>query len=321
MLIAVAALAIGAPFPFDVLTGPDGKPLSAAWYRGKYVAVLTGFDSEPALLAQFSGVTSEEKPLAVIPAYKSPKAGAVSLKAGALPPRALVLANPSGLVVKWWGSPTPASLREWLEGSSLPPGAEAPDPYNCLRVIPALPMPNSWWELIAQAALLLSPPRSEAPKTSVGYLTLFLSSTGAADKIYEDRIAGIAAKCKEAGIPALAVFSGYGESVASVFAFANRVGLRAALDPGCAIADAYRATRTPEAFLLDKNRRVVYAGAIDSATWETSDTTPYLSNAISSLARGEKPKVAQTMPFGGVIRRGDAGQVTSLRSTVRPRSG
>jgi thiol-disulfide isomerase/thioredoxin len=71
-----------------------------------------------------------------------------------------------------------------------------------------------------------------------------------------------------------------------------------------AVAKAYGAARTPEAFLLDKDLKVVYAGRIDDNT-EVKDVKVHdLRNAMTKLVAGQAaeidPKV--TAAFGCTIK-------------------
>lgn len=75
------------------------------------------------------------------------------------------------------------------------------------------------------------------------------------------------------------------------------------VDVNSAMADAFGATRTPEAFLFDKNLKLVYRGAF------TDDTDPkmakvfYLKDAVSSLRDGKEIPVSTTKSVGCTIKR------------------
>lgn len=70
------------------------------------------------------------------------------------------------------------------------------------------------------------------------------------------------------------------------------------------IAKAYGAARTPEAFLLDKDGKVVYTGRIDDNTEAKEVKTHDLQNAMTKLVEGKAseidPKV--TAAFGCTIK-------------------
>ncbi|MBI2069754.1 MAG: thioredoxin family protein [Elusimicrobia bacterium] len=69
------------------------------------------------------------------------------------------------------------------------------------------------------------------------------------------------------------------------------------------IAKAYGASRTPHVFLLDQDRRIRYAGAIDD-NWENPAKAkkPYLAQAIEALLAGQKPQQTETFPVGCTIK-------------------
>lgn len=68
------------------------------------------------------------------------------------------------------------------------------------------------------------------------------------------------------------------------------------------IAREYGASTTPEFFVLNKERRVVYMGALDDRTKEEEVTVSYLGRAIEASLKGEKIDKAETLPRGCKIR-------------------
>ena len=68
------------------------------------------------------------------------------------------------------------------------------------------------------------------------------------------------------------------------------------------IARAYGAAFTPEFFLLDEQRRVVYMGAMDDNSNPSLVKTRFLEQAIEAALAGEKPEVKETVAIGCRIR-------------------
>lgn len=68
------------------------------------------------------------------------------------------------------------------------------------------------------------------------------------------------------------------------------------------IAKEYGASRTPEFFVLNKKRQVVYMGAFDDNTDATKVTKHYVDDAIQATLKGERPAVVETVPIGCSIR-------------------
>jgi peroxiredoxin len=67
--------------------------------------------------------------------------------------------------------------------------------------------------------------------------------------------------------------------------------------------NAYGAERTPEVFLFDRDRRLVYHGAIDDSREEDEVTQRYLRDAIEAVLAGEEPPVGDTPPVGCTVKR------------------
>jgi peroxiredoxin len=68
------------------------------------------------------------------------------------------------------------------------------------------------------------------------------------------------------------------------------------------IARDYGATHTPEFFVLDRDRRVAYMGAMDDAGRAESVKSRHLEAAVQAALKGEKPAVAETLARGCLIR-------------------
>ena len=73
-------------------------------------------------------------------------------------------------------------------------------------------------------------------------------------------------------------------------------------DPSQAIAKKFGATTTPEFFVLDKARKVIYMGALDDKLDPDEATTNHLVEALA-VARGAKKQIeGETLPRGCKIR-------------------
>ncbi len=73
-------------------------------------------------------------------------------------------------------------------------------------------------------------------------------------------------------------------------------------DESQAVADAYQPARTPEVFLFDADRRLVYHGAPDSNHQDPAGATPYLRQALDAVLAGEAPAVQETPAVGCTIK-------------------
>jgi peroxiredoxin len=69
-------------------------------------------------------------------------------------------------------------------------------------------------------------------------------------------------------------------------------------DADQSVARAYGPERTPEVFLFDRNRRLVYHGAIDDSREEDGVSERYVRDAIEALLADQDPPVSETPPVG-----------------------
>jgi peroxiredoxin len=64
------------------------------------------------------------------------------------------------------------------------------------------------------------------------------------------------------------------------------------------IGHDYGATCTPHVFVLDKDRKIAYMGAIDDSMDAKKVKTHFLTDALDSLLEGKEPPKAETKQFG-----------------------
>lgn len=68
------------------------------------------------------------------------------------------------------------------------------------------------------------------------------------------------------------------------------------------LGKAWGATRTPEFFVLDQERHVVYMGALDDDTDAEKATINYVNKAVEAALAGKQPEVQETVAIGCNIR-------------------
>jgi peroxiredoxin len=73
-------------------------------------------------------------------------------------------------------------------------------------------------------------------------------------------------------------------------------------DPGQSLARALGSERTPEVFLFDRERRLVYHGAIDDNRNVTAVSRTYLRDAIDAALAGGAPDPADTPAVGCTVK-------------------
>ncbi|HWP31167.1 MAG TPA: hypothetical protein VNK96_05525 [Fimbriimonadales bacterium] len=329
MLAITAGVILFALAPDVRFVATDGSAKSLSLWRGYYTLVVTGLnpreskdletirglaviepDDKKYALVCLTSATPEE--LSKIAEDARIRKGlffseeeafvALGVREGGEIRRKAILVNPRGYVVKIWdgmSSEFAQVFAEWISGSSLPIGAEAFDPRPLFF--------RSLWEDLNLAEFGIEYSWRK-PDEEKGLLVLFLSTTGSVDELYIERIRRIGEICKSKGVGVIGCFPNYDETPETVFFYAKNAKFEfpCAVDVGGCIADVYRATRTPEAFLLDSKGRVFYAGSIDSTTRADDRVVPYLERAIEALVGGKKPKPDKTIPFGTIIKRTEA---------------
>ncbi len=68
------------------------------------------------------------------------------------------------------------------------------------------------------------------------------------------------------------------------------------------VAKAYGATYTPEFFLLNSDRKVIYMGALDDKDDPDKVTTRFLEDALNAVESGKTPGRAETLARGCMVR-------------------
>ena len=125
---------------------------------------------------------------------------------------------------------------------------------------------------------------------------------------YEDRIIAFAKKysAADSGVSVVAINVNRIEED-SLPAMKKRAAKRKfpfmyLFDESQKIANDYGAIRTPEFFVLDKNRKIAYMGAFDDSTDASKVKKVYVEDAIAAVKSGKKPKVEETVAIGCRIR-------------------
>ncbi|WP_455363379.1 thioredoxin family protein [[Eubacterium] cellulosolvens] len=122
---------------------------------------------------------------------------------------------------------------------------------------------------------------------------------------YEDRMIAIQGDYKDRGVGLVAVNSNYDRDYPED-SYENMVK-RARMkefnfpyirDETQSLAKALSAVCTPEVFVFDIERRLVYHGRIDDNKDPDKVTTHDLRNALDAITTGKKPAVTETRPFG-----------------------
>jgi peroxiredoxin len=73
-------------------------------------------------------------------------------------------------------------------------------------------------------------------------------------------------------------------------------------DEDQSVARSLAAERTPEVFLFDRDRRLVYHGAIDDSRDDRAVSQNYLRDALDAVLSGEAPAVSETPAVGCTVK-------------------
>ena len=142
-----------------------------------------------------------------------------------------------------------------------------------------------------------------------GTLVIFSCNHCPFVKAWQGRIASIGNAAKAKGIGVIIVNpndpTDYPEdSYAEMQKRAKQLGFTSpyVVDATSDVARAFGATRTPEAFLFDKNGKLVYHGAIDDSREADQVTKHFLQDAIDATVTGKAVPVAETKFVGCTIK-------------------
>jgi len=148
-------------------------------------------------------------------------------------------------------------------------------------------------------------------KKANGTLLIFTSNTCPWVHAWEDRYNEVAQLAAANGVGVVYVNPNEatrkdGESMADMKKRHADLGyaFTYALDKDHRLADAYGATRTPHVYLLDKNDKLVFVGAIDDNSRDRSAVEKYfIKDALSQLSKGESITTPTSRALGCTIKR------------------
>jgi peroxiredoxin len=126
---------------------------------------------------------------------------------------------------------------------------------------------------------------------------------------WEDRMSAIQRDYADRGVRLVAINSNDAESYpADSFGAMKAHAAEKAFpfdylhDEDQSVAQVYGPERTPEVFLFDADRRLVYHGAIDDSRDEDAVSESYLRDAIDAVLEGRDPERSDTPPVGCSIK-------------------
>lgn len=141
-------------------------------------------------------------------------------------------------------------------------------------------------------------------KDAKGFIVAFTCNTCPVAQAYEDRIIEMHKKFAPKGYPVIAVMANTTSSGDNYEAMKQRAKDKQfpfayLLDEDQKTTLQYGATRTPEIYLVDKDLKVRYTGAIDDNVYDAGAVkTNYVETAIQALEKGQDPNPSFTKAVG-----------------------
>lgn len=138
-----------------------------------------------------------------------------------------------------------------------------------------------------------------------GVVLLFIATKCPVSNAYNERMEQLAHDFKSKGVNVIGINSNYTESIAEVKAHAGERHLTFTIlkDEGNKVADRLGATRTPEAYVLDANNKLVYHGRIDNSQRPDGVSSNDLRDALDELIAGKAITKTGGAAFGCTIKR------------------
>lgn len=148
-------------------------------------------------------------------------------------------------------------------------------------------------------------------KEAKGFIIIFDCNTCPYSKAYNERIIDLNEKYAAKGFPVITINAndGSGDSYEDMVRIANKKKYKFPYlyDETQTIAKTYGATNTPHVFVLNRDLKVSYIGAIDdNARNAESASKKYVENAVDALLTGKSVPVTKTKAVGCGIRWRDA---------------
>jgi len=138
-----------------------------------------------------------------------------------------------------------------------------------------------------------------------GVIVMFWSTECPNVQPYNDRINDFASHYSDKGFTVWAINSNSTESKENAAAHAkkNNYSFPMLKDENNVVADMFGATRTPEVYMIGKDRTILYHGRISNSKNKSEEISMDLKNAVDEAALGKEISVKETKFFGCTIKR------------------
>ena len=155
--------------------------------------------------------------------------------------------------------------------------------------------PKSTFQL---AALDLSQPAR-------GHVLVFLSARCPCSASHEKKLRELAHEFTPQGFTFTAIHSNSDEPEAFAREHFAKLDLGFPIreDAGSKLADALGALKTPHAYIISSDGRLLYQGGVDDSTIADNSKSQFLRDALTDLKQGREPQLAQARSLGCIIKR------------------
>lgn len=140
-----------------------------------------------------------------------------------------------------------------------------------------------------------------------GSVLIFIAVQCPVSNAYNERMAKLAQDYQSRGIAVIGINANVTESAGDVksHATAHNLNFPILKDTNDKIADKLGATRTPEAYLLDSNNKLLYHGRIDNSKELAGVSSNELRDALDAMLAGKPIAKPTAMAFGCSIKRAE----------------
>jgi peroxiredoxin len=138
-----------------------------------------------------------------------------------------------------------------------------------------------------------------------GTVLIFIAVQCPVSNAYNERMEKLAEDYKAKGIAVIGINANVSDDASAVKAHATEKGLKFPIlkDSGNKLADKLGATRTPEAYFVDGNNKLLYHGRIDNSQNPDAIESNDLRQAIDSTLSGKPVEKPEAKAFGCSIKR------------------
>jgi len=142
-------------------------------------------------------------------------------------------------------------------------------------------------------------------KNSKAIVIIFIATQCPVSNAYNSRMEKIYEEYKNKGVAFIGINSNKQESIDEIKEHAKKNNLNFVIlkDVNNIIADKFKASVTPEVYVLNSEFEILYHGRIDDSRKEEEVKSEDLRNALNEILQGKKVSKTETKAFGCTIKR------------------